>query len=63
MNKNFLVLLIFLGISYSAIAQVEVAEEAPAEGELVKDNLLDKFCGFLKGEFVYKKKKYCIFVV
>ena len=51
MNKNFLVLLIFLGISYSAIAQVEVAEEAPAEGELVKDNLLDKFCGFLKGEF------------
>lgn len=51
MNKNFLVLLIFLSISYSAIAQAEVVEEVSAEGELAKENLLDKFCGFLKGEF------------
>ena len=51
MNKKFLVLFIFLSISYSVTAQAEVVEEVPAEGELVKDNLLDKFCGFLKGEF------------
>ena len=51
MNKKFLVLFIFLSISYSVTAQAEVVEEVPAEGELVKDNLLDKFCSFLKGEF------------
>ncbi len=51
MRVRFYICISFIGLALNTKAQVEVIEEIPATAVSEKENLLDKFCTFLKGEY------------
>lgn len=51
MNTKFFVFLLFLVSANNIWSQVEVVEEVSTAAVSEKENLLEKFCGYFKGEY------------